>query len=83
MECDARPGIFQWHVTSVQCLANPQPMFFKSGFNDLSRRVTLPVLCVLRLMLWTVAQSTPTPKVALALLRHAASLAVDSCPPRP
>ncbi|SEM39318.1 hypothetical protein SAMN04487857_101529 [Pseudomonas sp. ok272] len=83
MERGDRTGIVQPRVKNRQCLANPQPMFFKSGFNDLSPRVTLPVLCVLRLTLWTVAQSTPTPEVALALLRHDASLAVDSCPPRP
>ena len=64
-----------------ECLASLQPRFFKCGFNDLLPRVTLFVLCVLRFTLWTVARSTLTPQLCLALVRHAVSLGVDSCPP--
>ncbi len=37
-----------------ECLANPQPNFIKSTFNDSSAHVTLLGICLTAVFLWTL-----------------------------
>jgi hypothetical protein len=58
----------------MDCLANPQPKFFKSRFNDLTSHVTLLLICLLRSSLWTIVQShflpnSPSGRCGIAVTR--------------
>jgi hypothetical protein len=58
----------------IECLANPEPKFFKSRFNELIARVRLLLICLPRFFLWMVGllhflANSPSGRCGIAVTR--------------